>query len=161
MNDFEKTYCEQMEAVFRFTLHMVRDRALAEDITSETFLALYHNREQIDDNRVQSWLFTVAKNRARDYWRHIAAERRYVENWMDEKYTVADESHLEIWLLESKALKPVHRTCLVLRYLYGMTRMEIAKQTGLDNLQIKSALQYALKLLRKEFIDGSYEKHAT
>ncbi len=35
---------------------------------------------------------------------------------------------LERWLLESPDLKPVHRTCLMLRYVYGMTRVEIAGQ---------------------------------
>jgi RNA polymerase sigma-70 factor, ECF subfamily len=159
MKEFEKTYRELMEAVFRYALHMVRDRALAEDITSETFLALYRNREQVDDDHAQSWLFSVAKNRACDHWRHMATEQRYAENWMNENIPDSDEHDLENWILESKALKPVHRTCLILRYVYGMTRVEIAKQTGLENFQIKSALQYALKLLRKEFSDGAYEKY--
>jgi DNA-directed RNA polymerase specialized sigma24 family protein len=37
----------------------------------------------------------------------------------------------------------------MLRYVHGMTRTEIASQTGLAENQVKSYLQYALTLLRK------------
>jgi RNA polymerase sigma-70 factor (ECF subfamily) len=37
----------------------------------------------------------------------------------------------------------------MLRYVYGMTRAEIARQTGLSETQVKGHLQYALTLLRK------------
>jgi RNA polymerase sigma-70 factor (ECF subfamily) len=57
----------------------------------------------------------------------------------------------EHWLLESKDLKPVHRTCLMLRYVHGMTRADIAAQTGLSETQVKGYLQYGLELLRKTY----------
>jgi DNA-directed RNA polymerase specialized sigma24 family protein len=43
----------------------------------------------------------------------------------------------------------VHRVCLALRYVQGMTRAEIAARTGLTEMQVKGHLQYALTLLRK------------
>jgi RNA polymerase sigma-70 factor (ECF subfamily) len=58
---------------------------------------------------------------------------------------------LEQWILEGAGLKPVHRTCVMLRYVYGMTRAEIATETGLSETQVKGHLQYALELLRKAY----------
>jgi RNA polymerase sigma-70 factor (ECF subfamily) len=49
-----------------------------------------------------------------------------------------------------KALKPVHRACLILRYVHGMDRSEIATRLGLRENQVKGHLQYALTLLRRE-----------
>jgi DNA-directed RNA polymerase specialized sigma24 family protein len=58
-------------------------------------------------------------------------------------------SSLEEWILEGAGLKPVHRLCVMLRFVSGMTRTEIAVETGLTETQVKSYLQYALSLLRK------------
>ena len=63
----------------------------------------------------------------------------------------AQPAAMETWLLECPDLKPVHRTCVMLRYVYGMTRTEIAKQTGLSETQVKGHLQYGLKLLRQAY----------
>jgi RNA polymerase sigma-70 factor (ECF subfamily) len=55
-----------------------------------------------------------------------------------------------MWLRESKSLKPVHRACLILRYVHGMNRDEIARRLGLTETQVKGHLQYARTLLRRE-----------
>jgi DNA-directed RNA polymerase specialized sigma24 family protein len=52
-------------------------------------------------------------------------------------------------ILDLPQLKPIHRTCLILRYVYDMERAEIAVRVGLTENQIKSCLQYSLELLRK------------
>jgi DNA-directed RNA polymerase specialized sigma24 family protein len=69
---------------------------------------------------------------------------------------VADEiPELERWMFDSADLKPVHRTCLVLRYVHEMSRAEIAETTGLSETQVKGHLQYGLTLLRKAYKKGS------
>jgi DNA-directed RNA polymerase specialized sigma24 family protein len=39
----------------------------------------------------------------------------------------------------------------MLRYVYGMTRAEIAAKTGLSEMQVKGYLQYGLEVLRRSF----------
>jgi len=125
------------------------DRETAEDLTSEAFLALHQNLGSIDEALLPGWLLTVVRNRARDLWRRRAVEQRYVEQLDDPP--AAQPAAMETWLLECPDLKPVHRTCVMLRYVYGMTRTEIAKQTGLSETQVKGHLQYGLKLLRQAY----------
>jgi RNA polymerase sigma-70 factor (ECF subfamily) len=114
------------------------------------FLALYRNLQSIDAGQLPAWLFTVAKNRAVDYWRHCELEQRYAAAAADP--VVLPESSREHGLFESTALKPIHRLCLILRYVHGMDRAEIAQRTGLSDNQIKSSLQYARQLLRKQLL---------
>ena len=149
MGEFEKLYRRHLGAVFRYSLHCVGRREIAEEITSEAFLALYKNLDHIEESQLPAWLFTVAKNRAVDYWRHHELEQRYAAAGNP---TAAPEPSWERGLFESKALKPIHRLCLVLRYVHGMGRAEIAQRTGLSDNQIKSCLQYARQLLRKQFL---------
>jgi RNA polymerase sigma-70 factor (ECF subfamily) len=143
---FEALYRKYVPSVLRFALRHVSTRDLAEDLTAETFLALYLNLDQIDASQLPCWLFTVLRNRARDHWRRRMIEQRFLETLVE---PVAQPSRCERWVIESPHLKPVHRMCLKLHYIYGMTRREIASQTGLGETQVKGYLQYAVQLLRK------------
>ena len=148
MATFEELYHQHVQAVFRFALSVAGRREVAEDLTSEAFLALHRNLESIDQTQLPGWLLTVVRNRARDWWRRQAVEQRYAER-IAERRTRVEEPAIERWILESGDLKPIHRSCVMLRYVYGMTRAEIARQTGLSETQVKGHLQYALTLLRK------------
>lgn len=153
MKAFEDLYREHVQSVYRFAMSLVGRREAAEDLTSEAFLALYRNLETIDDSKLPGWLLTVVRNRARDQWRHRQVEERYVEEFA---YAAPpDAPPIEHWVLENPELKPVHRTCLMLRYVHGMARAEIAAATGLTEIQVKGHLQYGLTLLRKAYKKGA------
>ena len=147
MGSFEDVYRQHVHAVYRFALSVAGRKETAEDLTSEAFLALYRRIDAIDQTQLPSWLITVVRNRARDLWRRQAVEQRYTA-----ELPVRSVGHapvLERRVLDDPALKPIHRTCLILRYVHGMTRAEIASRTGLSESQVKGHLQYALSLLRK------------
>lgn len=146
MAAFEEIYRQHAPAVFRFAMRVCGRRDVAEDLTSEAFLALYRNFDAIDQQQLPAWLLTVVRNRARDLWRHQVVEQDFAEQIAQEPATVLP---VEPGVLDSTNLKPVHRACLVLRYSYGMTRAEIATHMGLTETQVRGHLQYALTLLRK------------
>lgn len=148
MATFEELYHRHVQAVFRFAVSVAGKREVAEDLTSEAFLALHRNLESIDQSLLPGWLLTVVRNRARDWWRRQKVEERYAQEF-NQSPALPEAPPLERWILESADLKPVHRTCLMLRYAFGMTRAEVAAQTGLSETQVKGHLQYALTLLRR------------
>jgi RNA polymerase sigma-70 factor, ECF subfamily len=143
---FEATYRRHVEAVFRFALACVRRRDIAEELTSEAFLSLYRNFEGIDESRLPGWLIAVVRNRSRDYWRRQVTEQNYLRTLVDQPHAAAVPS--DQGLFASCDLKPVHRVCLRLRYVDGLSRAEIASATGLSENQVKGHLQYSLRLLR-------------
>jgi DNA-directed RNA polymerase specialized sigma24 family protein len=79
-------------------------------------------------------------------------EQRYMHALQQAGEPTAPPTSFERWILDCPDLKPVHRSCLMLRYVYDLTRAEIAERTGLSETQVKSALQYALELLRKTYV---------
>ena len=145
--DTRGLYRQHVAAVFRFAMSVVGRQDVAEDLTSEAFLALSRNLDAVDQSQLPAWLLTVVKNRARDIWRHEEVERRFAEQ--SAAPIASEEPALGQWILDNGDLKPVHRTCLMLRYVYGMSRAEIAAATGLSETQVKGHLQYGLSLLRK------------
>ena len=148
MDGFEEAYRRHFGAVFRFAIHCVGKRELAEDLTSEAFLELYRNWDKIDQRRLPGWLIAVVKNRAVDHWRRASREELYGEPPVEARTEF--DLRLGIFLEQNKALKPSHRACLILRYVHGMSREEIAQQLGMTGNQVKSYLQYGLQLLREE-----------
>jgi RNA polymerase sigma-70 factor (ECF subfamily) len=153
MRAFEDLYREHVQAVFRFAMSIAGQRETAEDLTSEAFLALHRNLDSIDESRLPGWLLTVVRNRARDIWRHREVEQRYAEQAAPP--VAVQPPDFERWLFEQADLKPVHRTCILLRYVHGMARTEIADTMGLTETQVKGHLQYGLSLLRKAYKKGS------
>jgi RNA polymerase sigma-70 factor (ECF subfamily) len=147
LETFEELYRQHAQAVFRYAMRVAGRKDTAEDLTSEAFLALYRNLDGIDQAQLPAWLLTVVRNRARDLWRHRAVEQRYVEQLTESP--AIEPGPMEQRILDSPELTPVQRTCLMLRYGYGMTRAEIAAKTGLRETQVKGHLQYALVVLRK------------
>jgi len=148
MQSFEVAYRQHRDAVLRFAMHCVGRREIAEELTAEAFLALYRNWQSIDATLLPAWLLTVVRNRAADHWRRLAMERSYLESEPPPPRPQAPA--MGTGLFENKALKPVHRICLTLRYVHEMTVLEIAARLGLSEMQVKGHLQYARGLLRKQ-----------
>lgn len=149
MKGFEETYRQHFGAVFRFAIHCVGKRELAEDLTSEAFLELYRNWAKIDPGQLPGWLITVVKNRAIDYWRRASREELCAEPPCEARMDT--DLQFENFLEDNKSLRPMHRACLILRFVHGMSREEIAQNLGLTGNQVKSSLQYGVQLLRQEF----------
>lgn len=150
MTDFDDIYRQHLPAVFRYAIRCVGRREVAEEITSEAFVALLRGFDEIDPKLLPGWLFTVVRNRATDYWRRASLERRYHSTLESEPQTSSAPDSIQEWLDAVPSLKPVHRACLILRYVHGLERAAIALRLGLSENQVKGHLQYAHQLLRRQ-----------
>jgi len=149
MGSFEELYRTHVQAVFRFAMSIVGNRETAEDLTSEAFIALHRNLDAIDRSLLPAWLLTVVRNRARDLWRRRTVEERAHGDLEMSRAGAGEVPALEGWILDTPELRPIHRACLMLRYVHEMSRAEIARTLGLTETQVKGHLQYGLALLRK------------
>ena len=153
MGDFEEIYSRHAGAVLRYAWRLVGRREIAEELAADAFVSLYEHLATIDVVQLPAWLFTAVRNRAIDYWRRQAVEGRYRTTLPAEPTTPAHQRELE--LLDHQALKPVHRLCLRLRYGHGLSIAEIARDTGLSEMQAKGHLQYGRQILRRELAKES------
>jgi len=71
--DFESLYARHAAAVFRFALSLSGERAVAEDITSETFVRVWTARDRVDLRTVEGYLITIARHL---YLQGVAREGR-------------------------------------------------------------------------------------
>jgi RNA polymerase sigma-70 factor, ECF subfamily len=68
--DWGTVYRSELPRVYNFMRYMVRDRELAEDLTAATFERAWRKRARYaDEGKITSWLFSIARNVARDHFR--------------------------------------------------------------------------------------------
>lgn len=69
---FAALYGNHARAVYRFALYLCGNRALAQDITSETFLRVWVREQPVRLDSVRSWLLVIARNIYLHELRHLS-----------------------------------------------------------------------------------------
>ena len=83
----ERLFAVYREPVYRFLRRLLRDRAIAEDLTQETFVRALGAAYRAD-GRERAWIFQIARNLACDHMR--AGARRAVAVTTEEPVLLAD-----------------------------------------------------------------------
>lgn len=122
-------YDEALPSVHGYLLRRCGSAPLAEDLTSETFLAAVDalRRDRVPD-LTTAWLIGVARNKLVDHWRRQEREERRLAVMEAEPHDDRWEVDLDALVAHDAlaALGPHHRSALTLRYLDGLPVPEVA-----------------------------------
>ncbi len=155
---FDEAFALHHRTVFRAARSIVRDAALAEDVTQETFIRLYRNIETMSDGEMlRPWLIRVALNLAKNTVRgNIRANTRdenYVKQTVEDNvFSVEDEYEAESGVNEiaralSKVKEPL-KSCLILKQ-QGLSYKEIAESLSLNESSIGTYVARARQEFRR------------
>jgi RNA polymerase sigma-70 factor (ECF subfamily) len=150
-----REYQDQAWTVARYIL---KDEAEAEDATQEAFVKLWHNRDNIDPERVQSWLMKVTRNGCLDRLRRRRDNVEFDESYMGGEVSgpmqdFADSQTRE-WLKRAiGSLKEPYRSLVVLRDVNQHSYEEVASMLELNLAQVKTYLHRARKQLREQLAE--------
>jgi len=136
MTDFQQIYQRYAPDVYRFALYLSGNPALAEDITSETFVRLWTSDETIRMQTVKAYLFAIARHLYIDDRR--AAKRRaeigseLMETGSSPESLASSRSELQ-WVLKLlQDLPETDRAALLMRAQQDLPYEEIARALGLS-----------------------------
>ena len=156
--DWDVVYAEQLPRVYNFFRYRLGDRPDAEDLTAVTFEKAWRARHRYrrDLAGFSTWLMTIARNVAIDYFR---ASRPLVP--LDDAAEVAAgttpedtairQSNLARLSALMAALPDRDRELLAFKYGAGLTNREIAKLTGLSESNVGTIVHRAVQALRAEW----------
>lgn len=124
------------------------NRALAEDISQQSFLKSYTYLASFDTKKsYKHWLTGIAVNCFRDA---VKKEQTYTElETIDEPVYAPDLSEDGEFFRLIRPLDPEHRSLFTLRYVYDHSVDEIAQLTQLNAGTVKSKLSRAMEVLRQ------------
>ncbi|HZI19826.1 MAG TPA: sigma-70 family RNA polymerase sigma factor [Pyrinomonadaceae bacterium] len=147
--------------VLSFIFDMVGERSLAEDLAQETFVRAYKGLAGLrDETKLSTWLFSIAKNCARESLRTRGRDRYKVELDGEEVFEVKDETPSPAGRLLDKELSGViqralqrldedKRLVFTLKVLQQRSYEEIAEITGSSVGKLKTDLHRARAEMRR------------
>lgn len=137
---------------------IIAETTMAEEVAQDTFLALWRRPGAFDPQRgsLQTFLASVARNKAVDLVRREDSIRRRAEALLAESQTMPDtetpaagidERHEVVSAL--KQLTEPQRQALVLAYFGGRTYREVADELEIPEGTAKTRMRDGLKKLRE------------
>lgn len=138
--------------VYRFILKNIRDEQRARDIVQDTYEKLWRNVQNVDSQKVKSYLFTTAYHTMIDILRK---DKR--QTFMEEAH-VPEETHdqqysdlSEVLNQAVNRLPEIQRTVILLRDYEGYSYKEIGEVTSLSEAQVKVYI-YRARVFLKSYI---------
>jgi RNA polymerase sigma-70 factor, ECF subfamily len=153
-------YDASMPEVYGYLLVRCRSTALAEDLTSETFLAA---ADAVDRHAVPhlsvAWLVGVARHKLVDHWRRLAREERLLTKIDAEPDPDPDPWDVQLDVLTAHRvldrLGAHHRSALTLRYLDGLPVRQVAECLGRTEQATEALLVRARHAFRNVYEQGT------
>lgn len=158
---FAVLYRRYVQRVYRYFYSRVNNTEEAEDLTAEVFISAYEGLDRFrPGGNFAAWLFGIARNKARRYYRRwrqrvpldeTEAQTSWeVEHWQP----LEDLEHRErLERLEEliEHLEPEQQELLRLRFAADLTFAEIAGVLGSTEAAVKMSLYRLLKRMNSEW----------
>jgi RNA polymerase sigma-70 factor, ECF subfamily len=144
----EVLYARHHVRVFRFTLRLIGDETLAEDLATEVFLDVWRHADRFEGrSAVSTWVLGIARFKA------LSARRRRAVELLDEEIakTIEDPADDPSIVLEKndtsmvirnclKRLAPHHREIIDLAYYHEKSLEEVAAIVGIPKNTVKTRM---------------------
>ncbi len=142
-------------AVFRFLQRMVRNEAVAEELTNEVFLEVWRHAASFEGrSSVATWMLSIARNHA------LSFMRKRQDDALDDKQAAtlpdpSDDPEIVAQKFDKAGtlrrcidrLSPEHREIIDLAYYHEMSIDEVATIVGIPVATVKTRMFYARKKL--------------
>src|SRR5438876_10713704 len=147
----------ELDSVHRYLLFLTGNRAVAEDLTGETFEKAFRAWRRFDPRRgtPRVWLCRIARSTALDHFRAEERRRRREERYAHGAQS-QDEPELGPGALEAALaqLSPAEREVVALRVLLELDGPTAARVLGISPTACSTRLSRALKRLEEMMSDA-------
>jgi RNA polymerase sigma-70 factor (ECF subfamily) len=147
---FERVWTACAAEIFRYCEFSCGSRHAAEDLAAETFARFLSRGEHVDEDGVEAWLFTVARNLCVSFHRasarDIARTRRFADTLPKETGGWVDR---DVWSLVAR-LSERERLVIYLHTVEQREFQEVAAVLGKSQSAVKMTYYRAMERLRRD-----------
>jgi RNA polymerase sigma-70 factor (ECF subfamily) len=156
---FELLYDRYKGKINRYLTRMVGDDTASDELAQETFLKAWLNLPSLREPKLFiSWLYRIARNRGLDHQRRrlppetpldaFAGGDEDILNGAGLEEGVAQRELIELALNQ---LPPIHRSCLMLYVIKGLSQREVAQRLNIKETSIGSYLSRGREEFRQNY----------
>ena len=146
---------QQYDKLLRYCYMKLRDRALAEDLTQETFIKFFESKDYHSIGKEMAYLYTIARNLCIDSFRKqkdeliedLPTKIQEMPESRDKVEDIVDRISIEQAL---DRLTADEREAVVLRFSGELSVEDIAKSMDISRFAVRRRVLSALEKLRKE-----------
>lgn len=143
--------------IYLFFRRLGHSRPTSEDLTQETFLQAWQHLGQLRDaEALTTWLYHIAANASKMYWRRRKGAKAVDAEQLELTAAGTGDNpaaQLEVLRVVDRAVANLPfklRQAVVLHYMQRLSIGEAAEAAGVGKGTLKSRLNRALEMLRKE-----------
>jgi RNA polymerase sigma-70 factor (ECF subfamily) len=149
VSEYNQSVKDFADRLYRFALKNLNDTDLAKDFVQDAYEKLWMRIDQVDNNKVKSYLFRTVVNAQIDRSRRAKLQQNHLAS-LDVNPT---QEHTFFDVQEKidegvNRLTEIQRTVLTLRDYEGYSYHEIAEMTDLSEDQVKVYIFRARKFLK-------------
>ncbi len=164
----ETLYAKYQRVVYSLVLRIVRDEDEASELLQDVFVQVWQKADLFDQDRgnFNTWLLTLAHNKAINTLRSKAYKKRALENrgdaddivkWAGDAATdtrtplseqIADDARTQV-LEALRQIPEAQRQALILAYYEGLSQSEIAERLDVPLGTIKTRMRQGMLKLKE------------
>ena len=140
--------------VKQFIRSKIKDEHITDDLLQETFIKIHTKLITLkDEEKLKSWVFTIARNTVMDYFKQSTNTREFFEAdiVLESEHKEHDEKDCLKGII--KSLPKKYRDPLFLADIKGLKQAEVAKQLKLQLSTTKSRIQRARRLIAQGYME--------
>lgn len=159
MEAFSALYDKYAGMVFNFTLSILKDDCISEDITQSCFALMWSRRASISpDGNLPAWLYVVARNAVFKEVRRQVTASKYLDYLSNRDEAETQESELtngdtSVILAEAEAaidaLPESRRKIYKMRFIDGLSAHEISERLDISPKTVETQIARAKNAIRQ------------
>jgi len=159
MEAFSALYDKYAGMVFNFTLSILKDDCISEDITQSSFALMWSRRASISpDGNLPAWLYVVARNAVFKEVRRQVTASKYLDYLSNRDEAETQESELtngdtSVILAEAEAaidaLPESRRKIYKMRFIEGLSVHEISERLDISPKTVETQIARAKNAIRQ------------
>lgn len=156
--DFEATYQQYGEMLYRIAYIHLGDTYSSEDILQDVFVTLYSNAPKFKtEEHRKAWLIRVTHNKCINYLKKASFNSSDVDDLQIPAQADDDDTRIDI-LQQIFALPTRYKTVVILYYYNDYSVEEIAKILKISKSAVKMRLKRSRELLKIQLEDYDNEQ---
>lgn len=160
--DLQDLFRRHATEITRFLRQRGHDPETAKDLTQDTFLRIHGAEKHLDIHNIRSYLFRIADNLAKDYFRATKTRKRYInpadtfdaiDEAPDPERSADYRQRLELLAKVIDTLPARQKEVFLMHKFDGLTHVEIAQKLGITRSAVEKLMIKALAHCRQQLGD--------